>query len=245
MEFPFQAHNVSVIIPAYNPRPRQLMPTLESIALQNGNYNVEVIVVDDGSERPYKPTHHLPGMYIEIPHRGVSAARNAGIEAAAYPNILCIDVGDSIHRDFLSRTMPLLSAQVPIVYVPTQVSRSNGQTDIFNWGDYSLSTLRKYNFMPITSLFRREVYDAVKAVNGEGFDTKVMGYEDWLFWLEAGLLGFYGKYAGGYPLFFYILEGSSRNERAMKNEDVILEYMDEKLKRLYGKGLWLSPSLGS
>jgi glycosyltransferase involved in cell wall biosynthesis len=87
----------SVVIPVYN-RDSFLKNALESVFLQSYK-NFEVIVVDDGSTidlfkvlRPYISKNLT---YIKIPeNRGVSFARNVGIENSKYEFIAFLDSDD-------------------------------------------------------------------------------------------------------------------------------------------------------
>lgn len=86
----------SVVIPVYN-RTFLLKNALESVFLQNYK-KFEVIVVDDGSDvdifkivRPYLPKIK----YIRVPeNKGVSFARNVGIENAQHEFIAFLDSDD-------------------------------------------------------------------------------------------------------------------------------------------------------
>jgi len=86
---------ISVVIPSYNRR-HTLERALHSVVEQTSPVD-EVILVDDGST---DGSHHLvearfPGVsIIRQPNRGVSAARNRGIEAAGYEWIALLDSDD-------------------------------------------------------------------------------------------------------------------------------------------------------
>jgi GT2 family glycosyltransferase len=77
----------SVIIPTYQ-RPRQLETCLEALALQDyATDRFEVIVVDDGSERPPEEVvtsfgNRLAVVLLTVPHAGPAASRNAGAAEA-------------------------------------------------------------------------------------------------------------------------------------------------------------------
>ena len=86
---------LSVIIPAYNAE-KSIRRCLESL-LSDG---VEVIVVDDGSSdgtadlvRSYQADYHQLRL-ISQTNRGVSAARNVGIEASRGDYLICVDADD-------------------------------------------------------------------------------------------------------------------------------------------------------
>jgi glycosyltransferase involved in cell wall biosynthesis len=97
---------ISVIIPTYN-RVQLLERAVASVVDQSYR-NIELIVVDDGS------TDDTPSFvrsvsrdvhYIQIPHSGVSAARNRGIEAATGKWIAFLDSDDYWLEEKLERQM--------------------------------------------------------------------------------------------------------------------------------------------
>ncbi|MEM7349906.1 MAG: glycosyltransferase family A protein [Acidobacteriota bacterium] len=88
---------MSVVIPAYNSA-AHLPEALESV-LRQTLQSFELLVVDDGSTddtalclRPYLADPRI--RTVERPHRGVSAARNAGIERAVAPFVAFLDADD-------------------------------------------------------------------------------------------------------------------------------------------------------
>ncbi|HWK56110.1 MAG TPA: glycosyltransferase family 2 protein [Parapedobacter sp.] len=94
---------VSVIIPTYN-RAFIVMKAIES-ALQQTYPNVEVLVIDDGSE---DHTEQLVSVekrvkYIKIPHGGQSTARNVGLELSQGTFIAPLDSDDVWTPDFLMK----------------------------------------------------------------------------------------------------------------------------------------------
>ncbi len=86
---------ISVIIPAWN-RAAFLADAIESVNQQR-HEALEIIVIDDGStDDTRKIAEQLKGniRYILQPHRGVAAARNAGIKAARGNIIAFLDTDD-------------------------------------------------------------------------------------------------------------------------------------------------------
>lgn len=99
--------HVSIIIPTYN-NPGSILQTLMS--LENQTYtNFEVIVVDDGSEIPVT----IPNIHYKFKlklirfesNRGVSHARNAGIDAAQGSTLIFTDDDNIIQKDVLNNLM--------------------------------------------------------------------------------------------------------------------------------------------
>jgi len=108
----YETLRVSVIIPTYN-RADYLPQALQSVFDQTLD-PFEVIVVDDGSTdnttdvvRAFEPRVR----YFRHDHnKGVSAARNSGLEAAQGEIIAWLDADDLWEPDFLATLIPLLAA---------------------------------------------------------------------------------------------------------------------------------------
>lgn len=90
---------VSVVVCAYNegPRIRACMESLERVTYPN----LEVIVCDDGSEDDTLAiVREFPFRVLELPHAGLSAARNAGIDAASGGIVAFLDADAQCHPDW-------------------------------------------------------------------------------------------------------------------------------------------------
>jgi glycosyltransferase involved in cell wall biosynthesis len=90
---------VSIIIPTYNRS--ELLPRAIDSVLKQSCDDWELLVVDDGSD---DDTHLLMKSfqdnrvaYLRQQHRGVSAARNAGIRASRHPWVCFLDSDDYWH----------------------------------------------------------------------------------------------------------------------------------------------------
>lgn len=99
---------VSIVIPVYNVS-RYLRRCLDSIARQTFR-DFEVIAVDDGSTDgsgklldDYEAS--FPMRRIHQPNRGLSAARNAAMDAARGEYLLMVDSDDCIHPRLLELTV--------------------------------------------------------------------------------------------------------------------------------------------
>lgn len=91
---------LSIIIPAYNAQP-YIYELLECLKPQL-NKDVEVIVVDDGSESEIE-TEIKRVKVIRKENGGVSSARNVGIEASKGEYISFIDADDLVADDYVSQ----------------------------------------------------------------------------------------------------------------------------------------------
>ena len=99
---------VSVIVPIYN-RAKRSIATLQSIIAQDYE-NLEIIVVDDGStdnssevaEEVLKNSGRVFKNIRYEKNRGVSAARNVGLEAAEGKYVCFCDSDDLLKKNFVS-----------------------------------------------------------------------------------------------------------------------------------------------
>lgn len=93
---------ISVVIPACNAE-RFIEHAIESVRAQTLPA-AEVVVVDDGSsDRTAEAARDLGARVISQPNRGLSAARNAGIKAAAQPWVALLDADDVWERSKTER----------------------------------------------------------------------------------------------------------------------------------------------
>ena len=100
---------VSVVVPVFNGE-RFLAEALESAGAQTHG-NVEIVVVDDGStDRSAEIAAEHGAELLRLPHRGVSAARNAGIAAARGELIALLDADDVWPADRLATLVARLRA---------------------------------------------------------------------------------------------------------------------------------------
>lgn len=103
---------ISVIIPIYNSQ-QYIYDCIKSIQEQTYS-NIEILMIDDGSEDNSKnickeigKTDHRICIFAQA-HKGVSAARNAGIKAANGKYLFFMDSDDMIHPELLETLYVLL-----------------------------------------------------------------------------------------------------------------------------------------
>ena len=106
---------LSIIIPMYNTEPyidallKALDPQLTP--------EVELIVVDDGSNFPFLPPYPSIKVFRHDKNKGVSAARNTGLKKAKGKYIAFIDSDDKVADDYISRIMDAIKSKPDTVYL--------------------------------------------------------------------------------------------------------------------------------
>jgi len=108
---------VSVVVPVFNTPEQYLRECVESILSQTWK-NTEVLLVDNGSDEPTaalcrRYSGSFPRVrYLREPKRGVSAARNLGIDASEGEFICFVDSDDTVAPDYLECMLePMLAGR--------------------------------------------------------------------------------------------------------------------------------------
>ena len=178
---------VSVIIPTRNRR-SYLLGAIESARRQEGAA-VEIIVVDDGStDGTERAVSALDGVRV-IRHstcRGVAAARNTGIAAAAGDWIAFLDDDDLWAPSKLRRQLDAArEAAAPWAYgTAIVIDEQQRVVEVHDAPspDSIGDELTRYNAVPAGSsnvVVRRELLHAT-----EGFDTALHHLADWDLWIR-------------------------------------------------------------
>ncbi|MBI5877966.1 MAG: glycosyltransferase family 2 protein [Chloroflexi bacterium] len=172
---------VSVVIPAYNEE-RYLPGCLAALGqVEHADFNVEVIVVDDGS------TDHTGAIatsygarVIRQPNGGVARARQAGFQAARGEIIASTDADTAPAADWLTRIVAGLGHDPRRVAIHGSVrvlNRSHLEDSlIFNLGMAFLGlnlALKRPSFSGANFAVRRSAWLAAG-----GFDTSLASAED-------------------------------------------------------------------
>lgn len=180
---------VSVVIPTYE-RQEYLRGAIQT-ALGQTYDPIEVIVVDDGSSEPYadRIVSEFPESVICITHdrnKGLSAARNTGIEAANGEYIAFLDDDDRWHKDKIARQVSTLSenkeaglATCLVVALTPDNEIVHCETDAPS-GDCSESMLIGNQIgTPSRVLVRQECFDDIGV-----FDESLPTKQDWDFYIR-------------------------------------------------------------
>jgi hypothetical protein len=174
----------SVVIPCYNQGPF-LHECLESVRHQRLPA-AEVIVVDDGSTDPFTIARIdelcvPPIKLVRQPNRGLSAARNAGVDAATGDWILPLDADDQITPDALERYAEAIAGDPSIDIWYPDIAQFGLDQETLHQPEFDPWRLLWNNHLVCSSAIRRSVF-----TSGIRYNEKMrQGYEDWEFYIHA------------------------------------------------------------
>jgi glycosyltransferase involved in cell wall biosynthesis len=184
---------VSVIIPCYN-LAEYLPEAVESVVKQTFS-DWECIIVNDGStDNTSEVAKEIISKYpdkriylLEKENGGPAAARNFGIKHSKGKFILPLDADDLIHPSFLEKTVNVLLNNTNVHIVYTDLQEFGERSNLVLARDWNPAILRFQNHLNYCSLYCRDVWETVG-----GYDTekKIIGYEDWDFWVGCAEKGF-------------------------------------------------------
>lgn len=227
---------VSVIIPCYNDK-EYIQETISSVLNQTFQ-DFEVIIVDDGSDVATKKflsgIHHEKIRLISQENKGLSAARNTGIENAIGDYILTIDSDDTFDSSFLEKAVAVLDANPTVCAVSSYCNifiddhkiislhaPIGGGVDNFLFDNNSVSF----------ALFRKSSWKTIG-----GYDEQMRkGFEDWEFWIamtkQCGTVYIIPEY-----LFNYRQKAVSMSkDTKMFHREANLNYIYKKHQDVYSK----------
>lgn len=178
---------ISVIICTYN-RHESLQRALKSVWLQDlKDTEVEVIVVDDGSDPPVDlpPSYSDRVRLIRIEHGGVGAARSAGLNAARGTFVAYCDDDDEWKPNHLSALLNYLleHPDVDLVYGDSEWVQEGVPRAVAYSIDHDAPMLSYGNYIFASDVMHRA--SAAREVGG--FDPSLRAYEDWDLWLRLSV----------------------------------------------------------
>lgn len=175
---------ISVIVPVYNGQD-YLEKCIQSI-LDQTYKNVEIIIVNDGStDRTGEVCERLRAKHgcirvITLEDDGVSAARNAGIDAAKGEILTFVDADDRLHREMFRRLYDCMERTGSDVagcrffswsgesdWQQAAAARGTAdQAEVYTADSYLREALLQGNSRCWSKLYRRSVVDQVRFIEG-------------------------------------------------------------------------------
>ena len=196
---------IAVVIPVWR-QGRYLAGAVASALGQEIGCGVGVVVVNDGCPEPetdrigptLRDAHPDRVVYLQQPNRGVSAARNAGIACALarWPHLEAVfplDADNQLSPQTLAMLWERLRENPEAAWASPRLEFSGVEEGGWEMpGPFLLYRQLLMNQCDAGSLIRRQIFEA-----GIRYDETIRrGFEDWEFFLHAGLAGFRGLPAG-------------------------------------------------
>ena len=122
---------VSIIIPIYNGA-LLIKRCLDAVYKQEGDFQLEVIVIDDGSTDntlDILSSYAKALIVLKQSNQGPAAARNKGIEKATGKYLAFLDADDFWEPTFLEETVSFLENQDAIAVSVGQIHKIIGKED--------------------------------------------------------------------------------------------------------------------
>lgn len=207
--------DLSVIIPVYNAG-TLINRCLDSVFSQQGEYQIEVICVDDGSTDNSvelikgRTEQHI--VLLQQENAGPAAARNKGMRVAKGRYMAYLDADDYWLSGFIEKTISFLDSHLECIAVTV------GQRHITTSGDHIAPSILK-NDTDLTPMVLDDFFsfwtqhnhvctgsivirtDIARKTGGQREDLRIC--EDWEFW---AYLATYGKF-GFIPEVLFVSDG--------------------------------------
>ncbi|WP_353777934.1 glycosyltransferase [Winogradskyella sp. 3972H.M.0a.05] len=221
--------DISVVIPCYN-MGSFVLEAVQSVLDYTGKYQIEIIVVNDGSNDNGFTKSVLDGIedervrIIHQENKGLGNTRNIGVKESNADYVVPLDADNKLRSAYIDKGIEIMKAnsQVGVVYGDNhQFGVSNGLVTI---GEFDISRLIYKNYIDACVLLRKAAWESVGGYDGE---MPVMGYEDWDINMRLFFKGWQFQYINDLA-FDYRVREDSMLQNSNKNRDMLIEYMFEK-----------------
>jgi len=218
---------------------------LQSVANQTHTADGVLVVLDPGDH----DTEYLdlmaewPVHFMAMPeHRGIAAGRNAGFDWAVahdFDWVSFLDEDDLYWPTYMEEMhkATVLCPWVKLFYPDwAEFAQDSPLRRFHSTPEFDRNLLLKTPYIVSASTIHTAVWLAVKEKNGIGYDTELerqgLRWEDYLFYIEAALLGFQFCRVGLGLLKVRQHKGQG-SEIANQTTEQWTKYVKEKLERLY------------
>jgi glycosyltransferase involved in cell wall biosynthesis len=221
---------LSVIIPCYNSGD-YLSEAIESVHLSEGDYKYEIIIIDDGStdSGTLELLKKISTENIKVIHqenRGPASARNTGIRESQSEYILFLDSDNKVKTEFISTAINIFEKkpEIDIVYGKPEFFGEMSDNRFFKTAEFDLDKMWFGNYIDMCAIIKASVIDSIGLL-----DERMIGHEDWEFWIRAGIAG-KKFYFLDQPMFDYRVSKTS-----LTNTVVEPGRYNEMIRYVYGK----------
>lgn len=220
---------VSIITPFFNIEPDIFAETVQSVRQQTLQ-QLEWIIVNDGSTQrdalylldilarqdPRVKIIHLPE------NRGLSAARNAGLQASRADFAVLLDGDDLLEPTAVEKWFWFLFTRPQLSFTRGYSVRFGETPHLWERSFEDIEAFLTKNQMEPTAMVRREAWQQTG-----GFDEAMrLGLEDWEFWLKCAAHGFWGATVPEYLNWYRLRSQQHRRWPALKNDETRLALRD-------------------
>lgn len=174
---------VSIVIPCFNAG--EYLAEAVNSALAQSWPDVEVLVVDDGSDDPATLRLLAEASWprtrvLRRKNAGPAAARNLAIAHATGDYILPLDADDVLEPTYVEKAVAMLDARPDVGIVYCKAMKFGAERGPWKLPAYALSELVIGNVIFVSAMFRRSDWELVG-----GFDEELRyGVEDYDFWIK-------------------------------------------------------------
>lgn len=234
--------NIEAVITSHN-QGSMILEAVQSVCNQT-LLPKRITIVDDGSTDKYSldilssirndVNFSVPIAIYFQENRGVSAARNTGINKAQTSMVLVLDGDDILEPEYIENVSKLLYEN-PKMVIASSWMRTFGVLDavVCPMGGNIISFL-SHNCCPATHILRKKIYEQCT-----GYDESMRsGFEDWEFFLSMletspeAHIGIVEK-----PLINYRTSPASANIKSMNRRLELMRYIIEKHNSSYSSNV--------
>ncbi len=222
---------ISVVIPCFNDE-KYVEKAVQSV-LDQSYKEIEIIIVDDGSDLPTKNVleklQPKISLLITQENLGQGAARNKGIKQAKGKYILNLDSDDYFKPTFCAKAIEAFAKDGEITIVTCQARRFSKQRviDVFTPKGGYINDFLFSNSALGSSMFKKSDWERVG-----GYDESplIIGYEDWEFYIQLLKYGGYAYVIHEMLFNYQVRTGSTTNRiKSIKQEKysfILLKHQD-------------------
>ncbi|MEL7599468.1 MAG: glycosyltransferase family A protein [Proteiniphilum sp.] len=226
---------VSIIVPAYNAE-KFIEETVRS-ALATRYVPIEIVIVDDGSSdatpnilEKIAEEHDIVRVYTQA-NAGASVARNHAIREAKGVYILPLDSDNLISPDYVQEAVKVLQARPEVKLVSCEAWFFGEKNGRWKSPKFSINQLCLHNLIDNCAMYRKEDWQKVG-----GYCHKILGREDWDFWLSLFENG--GEFVR-LPIvgLYYRVRSDSKRIKTRHLHKVIIDALNYRHKQLFFREL--------
>ncbi len=210
---------VNVIIPVGPGHEKYLTGAIDSVLGQTFRNWILTVVNDTG--KPLDMTVYPFVKVIDGERKGVSHARNLGIEACTTPLILFLDADDFLDPTTLDKMINLFEkSEGRYIYTDFMAMNADGTATAEECAEYDAKAMLEKALHGVTVLM--DTADAKKVLF-----IPMEGWEDWEYFIRCATMGIHGKRLSD-PLLYYRVDTGMRRKTSLDKKEALKLFIREK-----------------